>query len=83
MKNLFFDGGPAFPESVGVDLEGNVIASENPGLSIRDWFAGMALQDLVTQTDDAVASHAHAALADEYAGAAYTLADAMLAARAT
>ena len=82
-KDVADDGGSAFPESIAFDSAGDVFGSRNDGLSIRDWFAGKALVGLlVNQSDEATAVHAHGAVADEYAGAAYTIAAAMLAARA-
>lgn len=66
MSNERNDGGPAFPaDSFG--------SQHNPGMSLRDWFAGQALVGFITADDgcgyDAAAewSYAHA--------------DAMLAAR--
>ena len=41
------DGGPAFPYAQRLP-SGNIdTVHQNPGLSIRDWFAGMALQGLL------------------------------------
>lgn len=62
------DGGPAFPNE-GV-LPTSDLASMN-GMSLRDWFAGQALVTLAA--DDQTWS--------QTARAAYTAADAMLAAR--
>jgi hypothetical protein len=64
------DGGPAFP-SVGEGF-GNPSYSA-PGMTLRDWFAGQALQGLLasTKTSDGLA----------IAKDAYILADAMLEAR--
>lgn len=64
------DGGPAFPQSGALLGFGDF--QINTGRSLRDWFAGMALQGLVTRTDGdwTVAPTI-----------AYQLADAMLAAR--
>ena len=46
------DGGPAFPQvqAVPTDLwKTNQIAAVFTGLSLRDWFAGMAMQPLATE----------------------------------
>ena len=60
------DGGPAFP------VHGNV-----PGMSLRDWYAGMALQGLIIGCEqfDEVTDDISAA------SKAFKIADAMLAAR--
>lgn len=72
------DGGPAFP----VDPSTRVNA---PGMSLRDWFAGMALQGSLANNDftSAVAKAVpDAKKANEsFAIGAYALADAMLKAR--
>lgn len=43
-----YTGGPAFPANIGVGPCGDVFLStdrvETSGMSLRDWFAGMALQ---------------------------------------
>jgi hypothetical protein len=58
------DGGPAFPRPM---------VAAAPGMTLRDWFAGQALQGLLasTKTSDALT----------IAKDAYILADAMLRAR--
>jgi hypothetical protein len=60
------DGGPAFPL---LDPTGSGL----PGMSLRDWFAGMALTSLKEPTNRAESYLAHRC---------YELADAMLAERA-
>lgn len=63
------DGGPAFPGGVR-DTDGNWISlSGDPGMSLRDWFAGQALSNMAGSS------------ADQVAKLAYNIADAMLAAR--
>ena len=62
------DGGPAFPTA---------LMSNGPheyGMSLRDWFAGMALQGLL-------AAPSTSGNAEQFAGVAYCHADAMLAER--
>lgn len=39
------DGGPAFPHQPQ-DRQGYPCAEHAPGMSIRDWFAGMALSSM-------------------------------------
>ena len=66
------DGGPAFPQ----DLQGR--RGDNPelqGMSLRDWFAGMALNHPYAQSDD---TYMHGGKAAAWA---YELADAMIAER--
>lgn len=67
----FNDGGPAYP--VNDDSDGGL--HRHSGMTLRDWFAGMALQGLI----------ASSVITDitckQYAGCAYRHADAMLKAR--
>jgi hypothetical protein len=60
------DGGPAFPRSDELGLHRAI-----PGMSLRDWFAGMAMQGMLA---DGIAH-------DGAPRFAYRLADAMLAER--
>ena len=67
------NGGPAFPYA-NPDYDGNWTTEKMiPGMSLRDWFAGMAITPIEWRigTFDA----------DEIAARCYQLADAMLAAR--
>ncbi len=64
------DGGAAFP-SVCLNDPGH--PASVPGMSMRDWFAGQALQGLIS----AKGYHERSVAATD----AYNLADAMLAAR--
>ena len=59
-------GGPAFPVKKWRE-EGHY-----EGMSLRDWFAGMALQGSLAGTPDSICT------IDEYANEAYQYADAML-----
>ncbi len=78
------DGGAAFPVS---DEPGNFPLER--GMSLRDWFAGMALQGVLALDSSDVARKATAQMAKKfgeatpevYSALAYELADAMLAAR--
>lgn len=69
------DGGPAFPVS-GASVRNDGARSPGCGMTLRDWFAGMAMQGLVWPwtegNEDYYASCARGA---------YQMADAMLAER--
>lgn len=73
------DGGPAFPCEQHETQEGTWNQTFEPGMSLRDWFAGMALQGLASATD---ASGAWTGADPTVANQAYRIADAMLAERA-
>lgn len=66
------NGGPAFPRSRSIERDD--YWDEEDGMSLRDWFAGMALQALISRIP-ANASPDENGLADY----AYDVADAMLA----
>jgi len=62
-----YDGGPAFARA------------SDSGMSLRDWFAGMALSGLIAQCEPpAIDGLSH----DDFAACAYEMADAMIAALA-
>jgi hypothetical protein len=63
------DGGPAFPKPDCAEL------GAQPGMSLRDWFAGQALAGMMASDECASDSF------EDTAPSAYRLADAMLAAR--
>lgn len=71
------DGGNAFPFQPR-DGTGYPCAEHSPGLSIRDWFAGMALQGLLAHIIGVEGANGRTS---KYAERAYDYADAMLAAR--
>ena len=75
--NTPHDGGPAFPVTeIHTSPKGEVERlAVSPGMSLRDWFAGMALQGILAKPELYRPSHAKAA------GYAFSQADAMLAAR--
>lgn len=86
------DGGPAFPHGPHGQIIrglGGTERHENPaqsGMSLRDWFAGMALCGRVMHPDNIVAIGDVAdkngrSVADQAAIGSYELADAMLEAR--
>lgn len=41
------DGGPAFPIPWGCDKSGMHLPADPKGMSLRDWFAGLALQGIL------------------------------------
>ena len=64
------DGGPAFPTENFIDHGPNALHDVyHPGMSLRDWFAGMALTGVMLKTT---------AEPQLLASLAYDLADAML-----
>lgn len=75
------DGGPAFPEL-------NPNYGFNKGMSLRDWFAGMALQGMISSTylkdegiEGGVVWGGDDADCEIHSATAYRYADAMLKAR--
>ncbi len=72
------DGGPAFPVKEYVDAKpGDITWGEHQGMSLRDWFAGMALagcQRIMECGDDYFTSDTPEVVAEM----AYKLAQAML-----
>lgn len=75
MAGMKADGGPAFPSKHGAGIDEQVV---NPGMTLRDYFAGLALQGLV-RAHTGRPYHNKAAL--QHAKSAYDYADAMLGAR--
>lgn len=82
MKNCIDDGGPAFPqlsvEACARDGHGDLLepfTSAHGGMTLRDWFAGMAMQGLI-QSGEIILERKQWTCAN-----AYLYADAMLAAR--
>jgi hypothetical protein len=78
MSTPIDDGGPAFP----FDLQG---VQPCQGMSLRDWFAGQALNGFCSDGSSLKATHdaleSGKSLAQVLAKSAYDAADAMLAAR--
>lgn len=78
------DGGPAFPRSQKAalspitDVNGDDIQS---GMSLRDHFAGMALQGLLANPFEPVIGKAEEDIAKHFSRISYIYADAMIAAR--
>jgi hypothetical protein len=73
-----YDGGPAFPFGQVSEVTGAPINGyHNDGMSLRDWFAGMALQGYASHP----LADSRNGEADRIAVATYRFADAMLKAR--
>lgn len=72
------DGGPAFPATSPV--VDHVKYGELFGMSLRDWFAGMAMQGIASIPSTSQYDYKSQPL-DKYASLAYQYADAMLAER--
>lgn len=100
MSEKKMDGGPAFPgitgprsiedvravrDELGMGLaDARKLLSHNPGMSLRDWFAGRAMSAILglgTDYDHSAAYKAGLTTGQSTAKDAYTLADAMIAAR--
>jgi hypothetical protein len=73
-------GGPAFPGSWHPEI-GWSTRGMPEGMSLRDWFAGMALQGIIACPEPAPDADNIKELTLILANAAYTYADAMIAAR--
>ena len=78
MKHTPKDGGPAFPRDSYKDNETGLLVQQN-GMTLRDWFAGQALPELILAYTQAYGSPTSAP--DEIVTEAYHFADAMLAKR--
>jgi hypothetical protein len=76
------DGGPVFPQSQRMwdNDAGSWAVHSTGGMSLRDWFAGMALQGLVSSAGAGIFT-AEEAPRYEIASYSYKYADTMLAAR--
>lgn len=80
MENERKDGGPAFPYVLnGMDQP------HDPGMTLRDWFAGQAINGLVSRSDTSTLIYGKSLERHEatmkLACVAYTIADAMIAER--
>lgn len=89
MKQPINDGGPAFPQHLAFNPNNEAVTAgmyfaEGPGMSLRDWFAGMALQGiLAAQTEEGSFEYGSRNPPHDtwVPYTCYKLADAMLAAR--
>lgn len=73
------DGGPAFPAQPITHLDGGISITTHQGMSLRDYFAGLAMQGMLSAEDE---ERGGLCVAGPTARRAYAFADAMLAARA-
>lgn len=73
MTHTADNGGSAFPSEQGFDTDGMWNQSYDPGMSLRDYFAGQALAGNL--------GNPWASNSDDIAVRCYQIADAMLAAR--
>lgn len=74
------DGGPAFPfQALGSD--GLPESSIEPGMSLRDWFAGQALAGWLASYGDTTEHPVESGRANDVAELSYRLADAFLQSR--
>jgi len=76
------NGGPAFPYAFHLPDAPGEPSGVNLGMSLRDWFAGKALQGWLASYAPETAHPAKRDTADDVATEAYAMADAMLRARA-
>lgn len=78
---ITYNGGPAFPSDERFyGSDGTVIQKiEHRGMSLRDWFAGMALQGLLLTHDGRMVTK----VSETLPATAYVIADTMLKARET
>jgi len=72
----------AFPCPDTVDSNGCGIREGSAGMSLRDWFAGQAIGNLIQVFEASVQSGDYRITNEGMAHYVYTIADAMLAARA-
>jgi len=76
MTHTTDNGGPAFPSEQGFDPDGKWNQSYDPGMTLRDYFAGQALTGFASSMGDVAVPYWELMARD-----AYAVADAMLAAR--
>lgn len=76
-------GGPAFPRTGRLDVAKPYKVQDQAGMTLRDWFAGQALTGVLAESWHPDMGHAPPSSipAARMAVYAYTLADAMIAAR--
>lgn len=68
----FLTGGPAFPQVDLKDSYGTLVPDRQSGMTLRDWFAGKAMQGLIACPMQPQSGP------EMYARDAYAVADAML-----
>lgn len=81
MSEKIDDGGPAFPHG-NLELGDRHLIAQ-PGMSLRDWFAGQALIGLISNSQGVPSDfvRANSNEADRMAEISYRVADTMLKAR--
>jgi hypothetical protein len=80
MSEKINDGGPAFPIApVGTGDPRDGMTSGNPGMTLRDWFAGQVIVGLLAR--DSSIEPGNCPTKDEYAKECREIADTMLRAR--
>lgn len=78
------DGGPAFPRPTGMfenEYGAKFPEPGDPGMSLRDWFAGQALAGTIASYAHPTSAGSMTVPSRRLAEYAYTLADAMIEAR--
>ena len=80
------NGGPAYPCSVKERWDGHEYIINHSGMSLRDWFAGMAISGLMVGVGGYINDEEYTPYAKGHCNAAmseraYALADAMIAER--
>jgi len=80
MRTTQDDGGPAFPLPASTQPNGDHQWQEY-GMSLRDWFAGMALQGIIAKHPPRSGCIEDDQDEQAFANGAYAYADAMLSAR--
>lgn len=81
MSTPINDGGPAFPESAsGPYIDGEIVPGR-PGMTLRDWFAGLAMQAIISKNPAKLVPSGINEGDRQAASGAYCYADAMLQAR--
>jgi hypothetical protein len=75
------NGGLAFPSEQGFDLEGKWNQTYDPGMSLRDYFAGQALAGILAGGFADTIPHDDVGGGSDAAFYAYQYADAMIAER--
>lgn len=83
MSEKLKDGGPAYPTTLRDERAGVQHGTPHPGMSQRDWFAGMALIGLISNSQGVPSDYmrANANEAERLAQIAFCISDAMLSAR--
>jgi len=81
MSTQIDDGGPAFPCPVEFDPNGQLVSHGSFGMSLRDWFAGMAVGHIAVHAMVDQWARSGPEWRDAAASESYKFADAMIEAR--